>query len=139
MDPELRVPVRRLDARLLLSDGSRREVTLFVAHGEAIEDLFEADAPFMPVSDEGKIRIYSRAEIACVTMPGSEPDDGLPRQRRKVAVTLRSHEVVEGELLFIAPARTADLVNTTARSFALHAEGRIHHIAKAHVAFIDEV
>jgi hypothetical protein len=139
MDPELRVPVRRLDARVLLSDGGRRDVTLFIAHGESIEDLFEGEAPFLPVSDEGKIRIYARAEIAAVTAPGGEPDDGLPHQRRKVRVTLRSRETIEGELVFVTPARTADLVNASARSFALHADDRVHHIAKAQVAFIDEV
>ena len=40
---DLTVPVRRLDARVVLSDGGRRDMTLFVAHGESIEDLFESD------------------------------------------------------------------------------------------------
>lgn len=141
-DSAFAVPVARLPATLILLDGSRSEVQLSFVLGSAIEDLFEPGDPFLPVHVGGGVRIYARAALACISVPEDElQSDGLVRHARKVRVQLRSGAALEGELRYVmveGQARVTDVLNEPARSFAVYEDGRVHHIAKAHVLCVDE-
>jgi len=138
------VPVDRVTALLILNNGSRHEVVLPRGLGQAIEELFEEQVPFVPVTEGGKTRIYARSALACIVVPDAgeaEDEDALPRNRRAVRVRLLSGAVLEGELRYVAVegrSRVTDVLNETARSFSLHASNAVHHVAKAHVLFVEE-
>lgn len=137
------VPIDQLAALLILADGTRHEVVLPRSPGRPLEDLFEAREPFVPVKEGGKTRIYARGALACVVVreSGEVEDDGLPRKRRVVAVSLRSGLMLEGELRYVAVegrGRVTDVLNESTPSFALHTSGCVHHIVKAHVLCIEE-
>ncbi len=144
---ELRVPVSRVDASLFTDDGVTHRVTLFLQPDQGLEQLFASDDPFVPVSEEGRVRIFSRASLAAVSVTGppeeEEPAaDEFVTVRRALIVRLRGGTTIEGTVCQIAVAgrsRTADLLNEPTPSFALHRAGVTYRIAKAHVACVDEV
>jgi DNA-binding NtrC family response regulator len=139
----LAVPIERVTALLVLNDGTRHEVVLPRGPGQLIEELFEDQAPFVPVNEGGKTRIYARSALACVTVrdAGELEDDALPRNRRSVRVQLLSGVVLDGELRYVAVegrGRVTDVLNESSSSFSLHSKETVHHIAKAHVLCIEE-
>ncbi len=147
MVPELRVPVSRLDARLITDDGETHQVTLFIPPGEDVGHLLSAREPFLPVSEEGRIRLVARSTIAAVAArrQGSEAppadQDELLTSDRALVVRLRGGAVLTGTLRYSAvpgQTRTADLLNEPSPIFTLEVEGAHYRIAKAHVASVDE-
>lgn len=147
MVPELRVPVSRLDARLLTDDGESHQVTVFLPPGEDIGHLLAAREPFLPVSEEGRIRLYARTTIAAVAArrQGSDrpppAEDELLTSVRTLTVRLRGGAVLQGTHRFGAMpghSRTADLLNEPSPTFTLDVDGAHYCIAKAHVATVDE-
>jgi two-component system response regulator HydG len=137
------VPVQRVRVELILDDGSRHQALLPRGPGQPIEELFEARESFVPVRQGETTRIYARASIACVIVPDAdEPeDDGLPRKVRAVRVTLHSGAVLDGELRYVpveGRARVTDVLNEFTPSFPLYAGAGVHHIAKAHVRYVEE-
>jgi hypothetical protein len=146
MPKELRLPVERLPAMLLLADGTQREGTLFLGPpGQPPEQVLESNDWFLPVLVGGTIHLYARSALAALIVP--EPphradDVALPRYPRPVRVRLRSGVVLVGTLRYTVPVahtRTADFLNNRERSFALHGDKRIWHIAKAHVEQVEEM
>lgn len=142
---ELRVPVQRARVEMH-TEHDRRTTVIFLAPECRAEDLFEAETPFFPAEDGGSIRLYARSSVVSVVVDAGEaaPEAlamlGVSYQARTVAVYLRSGKMVIGKLRSLsAHTRTLDLMNTHAKSFAIHAEGKIHHIAKAHVERIEEL
>lgn len=145
---ELDVPVVRVDARLLTDDGQSHQVTVFLPPGEGLGHLLEGGSTFIPVSEEGRIRLRARATIVA-TAPRRQgsarpprPCDELLTEARALRVTLRGGAVLEGTLRFHARpghARTADLLNESAATFTLDVDGAEYAIAKAHVTCVDEV
>jgi hypothetical protein len=147
MVPELRVPVSRLDARLLTDDGVSHQVTVFLPPGEDVGHLLAAREPFLPVSEEGRIRLVARSTIAAIAArrQGSEAppalDDELLTSVRTLIVRLRGGAVLQGTLRYGAvpgQSRTADLLNEPTPTFTLEVDGAQYRIAKAHVASVDE-
>lgn len=143
-DHELRVPIQRIRAEI---HTEREEVagTLFLPPLAAVEDLFEDDSPFVPCDVDGQTRLLARSSIAAIvvddeSMPGSLAAVGVMYTMRPVAVRLRSGGVIEGSLV-LSPTlrRTLDVLNQPAKSFALHASGRLFQISKAHVVRVEEV
>jgi hypothetical protein len=144
------VPVERVAALLILSDGSRHEVSLPRGPGQPIADVFEAREPFLPAQEAGAMRLFARAALACVAVDSGalervslvEIDDSeLPELERPVSVQLAGGVVLQGGLRFVkvfGRGRISDVLNEPAASFALHVGTRVHHIAKAHVLTIDE-
>lgn len=145
------LPVESVNAELVLHDGERAAVMLFVAGGEDLTRLFSGK-PFVPVVRGGRVCLVARDAIACVAVPapaaaaaGSDASaDGLPWERQRVAVKLRSGALVEGEVRWVPPPglarrRTTDGLNLDAPYFAVHAGPTTYLVAKAHVATISEV
>ena len=137
------LPVARVAVELRLTDGSRREVQVFVAAGDDISALLESPQPFLPVQDGGKVRLYARAVMMCVSVPRVPTlvPDGPPPHEREATVHLAGGEQLRGILRYVAPRerrRPADYLNEESRSFALHADHCVHYIAKAHVTCVDE-
>jgi hypothetical protein len=71
-----------------------------------------------------------------------EVDEALPKTRRRVRVHLIGNGVMNGEIQFVAwegASRPVDYLNEPSQSFALFCDGRVFHVAKRHVAFVEEV
>jgi len=144
------VPVERVAAELIMSDGSRHEVLMPRGPGQPIADVFEAREPFLPAQEAGAMRLFARAALACIAIDSGalervsliEIDDSeLPELERPVSVQLAGGVVLQGGLRFVkvhGRGRISDVLNEPTASFALHVGTRVHHIAKAHVLTIDE-
>jgi hypothetical protein len=118
-------------------------VVLFLAPDTSPEDLFEQDTPFFPAEQDGHIRLFARGAIVSLVVD-AETDEalsafGIPYEKRSVAVHLTTGKVISGSVRSIGRTRTLDLLNQPAKSFAIWTEGKVHHIAKAHVEFIVEL
>lgn len=143
-DHELRVPIQRIRAEI----HTERELVagvLLLPPLATVEEVFEDDAAFVPADVEGQTRLFARSSIAAIVveddrLPGSLVSVGVMYAMRPVAVRLRSGGVIEGSLV-LSPTlrRTLDVLNQSAKSFALHAAGRVFHVAKAHVVRVEEV
>ena len=137
------LPVERQLATLTLQDGTRHEVELSLAAGQRVEMLFEPAEAFLPALENGKIRIYARAALACISATAREDAEAaeLTQGASSIRVQLRSGGVVEGSLRYVpveGHTRVTDLLNESAPSFAVHSDGRVHHVAKAHVLYVEE-
>jgi len=141
---ELRVPVRRALV-VFHTEQDEREAVVFLAPNASPEDLFDQEGPFFPTEQDGIVRLFARASIVSIVVdadedgPDSLSDVGIPYERRSVAVHLRNGRVVTGSVMSVGRTRTLDVLNQPARSFAVHAEGKVHHVAKAHVQHVVEL
>lgn len=142
MDSSLRVPMREVSAQLALDDGGALDVTLFLTEGERVEDLFERHEAFVPVVVEGRVRLYARAAIACLSERGTirPPPEDLVQSQRQVVVRLRGGTAVAGEVRYVPDdgRRLQEVLNLAAKSFTVHGAGGLHHVAKAHVVCVEE-
>jgi hypothetical protein len=144
------VPVERVAAQLIMSDGGRHDVLLPRNPGQPIADVFEAREPFLPAQEAGAMRLFARAALACIAVESGAlervsfvdlDDSELPELERTVAVQLAGGVELQGGLRFVkvhGRGRISDVLNESSASFALHIGTRVHHIAKAHVLTIDE-
>lgn len=143
-DHELRVPIQRIRAEI----HTERELALgalLLPPLATVEEVFEDEAAFVPADVDGQTRLFARSSIAAIvvdddSLPGSLASVGVMYALRPVAVRLRNGGVIEGSLV-LSPTlrRTLDVLNQSAKSFALHAAGRVFHVAKAHVTRVEEV
>ena len=139
-----RLPVDRLPAGMVLHDGSRSEIELFLPLGDTVVELLTRLEAFMPVMRDGeRVTLVARGAIACLAV--ADVDDpaaaGMPIDHQRVQVQLRSGLALDGELRWVAPngrQRTADHLNDGAPTFELYAGGIVHHVVKAHVAAVEE-
>ena len=140
----LRMPVDMVDAVMVLHDGDRSDVLLFVPPSEDIARVISEGSAFLPVMRDAAICFVARQAIACVGVtPDLAPklDEDFPSEQEQVKVTLRSGMVLEGYLRWIAPPgmrRTADHLNSDVTQFVLHATDRAWIISKAHVVMVRE-
>jgi len=121
-------------------------LVVFHAPGVGIDNFVEAPEPFFPAHEGEAFRMFSRATIVAlsVEMPAQaeEADDALPKTRRAVRVHLAGHGVMTGEIRFVpweGASRPVDYLNEPSRSFALFSEGRVFHVSKRHVSFVEEI
>ncbi|MBA3459231.1 MAG: hypothetical protein H0T46_04675 [Deltaproteobacteria bacterium] len=141
----LRMPVDHVQATLILHDGARSDVMLFVPPTEDLEHLLGPSGPrFLPMIRGSKMHLVAREAIAGLgiqAVVATPQDDDLPIEVQPAMVQLKSGTELVGELRYSAPmgqARTADYLNTSADTFDLHIEGIVFHIVKAHVALVEE-
>lgn len=142
----LRLPVDSVLATLVLYDGERSDVLLYVGPGEGVTHLLSPGDAFVSMIRDARPCLVARSAIAVisvVTGPERPDDDALPIQRQRARVRLRSGKVVEGELRWTAcegAGQTADHVNDPAAFLVLHAtEARtVHYVAKAQVAIVED-
>jgi hypothetical protein len=142
---ELRIPVQRARVEVH-TECDRCAAVLFVAPGARLEAFFEDDRPFFPAEDDGDVRFYARASIVKLVAdaqdlaPTSLASLGVVHHPRAVAVHLSTGEVLTGALMSHSDhARTLDLLNQGAKSFAIHTTGKIHHVAKVYVQRVEEL
>lgn len=142
----LRMPVDSVLATLVLHDGERSDVLLFVGPGEGITDLLSGGDAFVATIRDARPCLVARDAIAVISVViGPEPpDDGaLPIKRQRVRIQLRSGKLIEGELRWTAcegDGQTAGHVNDPAAFLIVHAtEAKtLHYIAKSQVATIED-
>ncbi|HET7501719.1 MAG TPA: hypothetical protein VFK02_11965 [Kofleriaceae bacterium] len=143
----LRLPVDNVLATLILHDGERSDVLLFIPPGERVEQLVSPGDPFVPMIKNARFCLVARPAIAALGVPaGEEPadDSALPLEHQRARVRLRSGQALEGELRWTGPEgrkRTADYANDPAAFLVVHAgEPRMtYYVAKAEVALIEEL
>lgn len=140
----MRLPVDHVTASLILHDGDRSDVVLFVSPDEDIARVLAAREPFLPMMRAGKIALIARAAIAAIGLP-SVPmipkHDDLPLVTQPATVRLRSGELIEGELRWIGPAtaqRTADHLNSEEPYLKVHAANTTYYVVKHHIALVEE-
>ena len=147
MEPELRVPVDRVQVELTLGDGRSRTGTVFVPPGSQVAQLFRGGTTFVPIEEDGKVRLYAPAALACVcTFRGAEAEPmstAIPEQRRPIRVHLRSGTLVEGEVRFVPwgdRVRTADLLNEDSPTLEMHrSDGALCWVQKTHIEHVEEM
>jgi hypothetical protein len=140
----LRLPVDQLSATMILHDGSRSEIVLFVPCGETVQQLVTQGDAFLPVIRERSVSLVARAAIACVTVAVVTPmprDTDVPSEHQVAVVHLRSGQTVRGELRWgaaVGRQRTADFLNDPTPYIEVHGDGVVHLVVKAHIAMVDE-
>lgn len=142
---DLRVPVDRIPAELLLSDASRHSVVLFHVPGEGVESFLELADAFFPADVGGVFKLFSRRAVMVLSVsagPGGIQlnDDELPRVKRQIGVELVGGSKLEGEVRYVvwgAGGRPGDFLNQPAKTFPLFCGDRVHHVVKAHVLHIE--
>lgn len=141
----LRMPVDQIEVVLIGHDGTRSDAMLFVPPTDAIEQMLDARGNrFLPTIMGGKVQLVARDAIAALgvqSVIAMHQDGDLPVEVQAVAVHLRSGTVLEGELRWtatIGQARTADHLNGPSETLELHATNLTFHIAKGHIARVEE-
>ena len=140
----MRLPVDHVTASLILHDGDRSEVVIFVSPDEDIARILGAREPFLPMVRAGKVALVARAAIAALglpTVPTIPQDDDLPLETQLASIRLRSGHVIEGELRWTGAAgsqRTADFLNSDERYIKVHAGNTTHYVVKHHIALVEE-
>ena len=141
----LRMPVENVNAVVVLHDGERSEVMLFIAGGEDVTRVVAEGKPFVPMVRGGRVCLIARAAIACLVVPSrlaglSDPE--LPTVQQKASIKLRSGVVVEGLLEWVNETgrrRTTDYLNTETPYLIVRAGDTTHFVVKAHIAVVTEI
>jgi len=140
----LRMPVDMVDATMILHDGDRSDVLLFVPPTEDISRMLCEGAMFLPVMREAAMCMVARSAIACMKVaPRLAPklEEDFPSEQEKVKVTLRSGVVLEGVMKWIPPVarqRTADHLNGETPIIVVYADDGAYLIVKSHIAMVRE-
>lgn len=136
------MPVQRTEVGIHTERGTH-EVVIFLAPDASPEDLLEQEAAFFPAEEDGVVHLYARSAVVSVVVDDTDDEPlselGIPYEKRGVVVCLKTGETIHGNIRFIGRTRTLDLLNQPARSFAVRSEGKLHHVAKAHVEHIEEI
>ena len=140
---EFRTPVRRLAATVTFSGGARREVVLFCPPGEDIGRILSSPEPFLPIEQDGKVRLVARKTLAVVTAaPEHEFDEeGTLTRRMTVTVRLTGGGEVEGELAYTprpGRPRVLDFLNEADAVVRLLGTLAVHHVSKQHIESVQE-
>jgi hypothetical protein len=140
---EFRTPVRRLAATVTFGSGIRSEVVLFCQPGEGVEYLFTAPEPFVPIEQDGKVRLVARKTLAVVTIPRGQDFDEEGTLVRRVTVTVRltSGGELEGELAYTprhGRPRVLDFLNESDALVSLSDTHAVHHVSKEHIGSVEE-
>lgn len=137
------MPVDLIEAVLILHDGDRSDVLIFLPPTEDIVHLLSEGAAFVAVMRDAAENLVARDAIACIGVPsarGPKLEEDIPAQRQAVTVKLRSGVSLDGELRWIAPPgqqRTSDYLNSSAPHLVLYAD-LTYVIAKPHVTMVIE-
>jgi len=140
---EFRTPVRRLAATVTFSDGARHEVVLFCPPGEDIGHLLSSPEPFLPIEQDGKVRLVARKTLAVVTAAPEHDfdEEGTLTRRRTVTVRLTGGGEVEGELAYTprpGRPRVLDFLNEPDAVVRLLGTLAVHHVSKQHIESVEE-
>ena len=141
----LRMPVDQVEVVLIGHDGTRSDAMMFVPPTDPIEHmLWSRGNRFLPTIVAGKVQLVARDAIAAIGVQSVitlHQDGDLPVEVQAAVVHLRSGVALEGELRWtaaIGQARTADYLNGDSDTIELHAQNLTFHIAKLHIARVEE-
>lgn len=140
----LRMPVDMVDACMVLHDGDKSDVLVFVPPTEDISRMLCEGSAFLPVMRDAAMCMVARSAIACMrvaTRHAPKLEEDFPSEQEKVKVTLKSGMVVEGVMKWIPPferQRTADHLNSEAPIIVVHADDVAYLIVKSHIAMVRE-
>ena len=135
----MRLPVDHVTASLVLHDGDRSDVVIFVSR-----DVLGAREPFLPMIRAGKLALVARGAIAALGLPSvpvAPKEDDLPVETQLASIRLRSGQLIEGELRWTGPAnsqRTADFLNSDEPFIKVHAAETTYYVVKQHIALVEE-
>lgn len=140
----LRMPVDRVEAVMILHDGERSDVLVFVPPSEEISQRLTHGHQFLPVMQGAQMRLVARSSIACFGVSaGRAPRlEDVPTVQQAVQVKLRSGLVLDGKMRWIAQPdyqRTVDHLNNEGPYLVLHCAEAVYVVVKAHVATVTEV
>ncbi len=140
----LRMPVDMVDAVMILHDGDRSDIILFVPPAESVWHVVWSGRAFVPVMREASTCLVACDAIACLGVAADRaPSPDLdPTIAQPAKVTLRNGMVLEGVMHWIAPEgsqRTIDYLNCEVTFLVLHTEERVWLIAKSHIAMVREL
>jgi hypothetical protein len=140
----LRVPVTRAEVEIF-TDRDHENAFIFLPPDFTPEDIFDDESRFFPADVGGTIRLFARSSVVSVAIsaddapPASSETLGLPYEDRAVRVRLGNGRTLVGTVRCPSgKSRTLDFLNQASKSFTLHADGKVHHIAKAHVDYVEE-
>jgi hypothetical protein len=140
----LRMPVDMVDAHMMLHDGDRSDVLLFVPPTEDISHMLEQGSAFLAVMREAAMCFVAREAIACLRVAvryAPKLEEDLVAEEQKVKVTLRNGGVVEGAMKWIPFAgrgRTGDHLNNECKLLVITAGDQAYLIVKSHIAMVRE-
>ncbi len=140
---DFRTPVRRVAASVTFRGGVRCDVTLFFQPGDDVARLLAAPEPFLPIEQEGKVRLVARRTLAVVMTPAGQEFDEEGTLTRRVTVTVRliGGGEVHGELAYgprPGRPRVLDFLNEPEATLRLWDAHGVHHIAKEHIDSVEE-
>lgn len=139
---QLRVPVQRTRVEVFTERAGHTTI-IFLPLRCSPAEIFEDKTPFFPVDEGGTVRFYARAAVVRIVVEEADatPDPlaalGVTEQELLVSVHLRNGTTLTGSVLSRCSMRPLDLFNEAAKSFAVHSNGKIHHVAKGHVERIE--
>jgi hypothetical protein len=139
----LRMPIEMVDAEIILHDGDRAEVLLFIAPSEDIAWHLTQGPQFMPVGRGGVVSFVARAAIASLAVPAARApqlEEDLPALTQKVVVKLRSGVTLTGEVRWIGQTgqRIAEHLNTDTPYLVVYVEEATFIVVKTHIASVTE-
>jgi hypothetical protein len=140
----MRLPVDHVTATLILHDGDRSDVVIFVSPDEDIARVLAAREPFLPMVRSGKVALIARTAIAALglpAMPTISQEGDLPLDKQTATVRLRSGQLIDGELRWTGAAsarRTADHLNSDEPYIQVFSGNTTWYVVKHHVALVEE-
>jgi len=142
-----RLPVNSVLAKLVLHNGERSDVVLFIPPGEDITRVVSPGPLFVPMIRNAQFCLVARdviAALAVVVGIEAPDDEALPIVHQRARIGLRSGTALEGELRWISldgHKRTSDHVNDAGSFLVLHAtETRTrYYVVKAQIATLEEL
>lgn len=141
----LRMPVDYVDATMIHHDGERSEVIFLLPPGEDLARVMTEGDAFIPVMRDAKICIVARDGIAALGLPLralTAFEEEMPHETQRAMIKLRSGMMLEGELRWAiedGKQRTADFLKNDARHLELRTADRSYYVAKAHIAYVQEM
>jgi hypothetical protein len=142
----LRMPVDMVDAVMILEDGDRSDVLLYIPPSEDVARFLCGDGkPFVPVMREACTCLVARSAIAAIGVSkrrAPQPIEDLPTETQKVSIKLRGGATLEGTLTWVAPfghQRTADHLNAESPLLVLEAGDLVYFVPKTGIVMVVEL
>ena len=150
---QIRVPTVPVEAVILLADGARQEVCVFLANAspfhegpETLDEFLNSARPFLPArAADGRAHLIGTHGILTVSVDPKVPM--LSRLPGRVVSTidfvtlhLRDGSRLEGTLLANLPsdlARVSDAFNAEGAFIPIETGGRVSYVQKTYIAWIE--
>ena len=150
---QIRVPTAAVAATVSTSDGTTREVTVFLAlaspsHGgpETIDEFLNSPRPFLPVkTSEGKPNLIGAESIRTFTVGADAPMlSRLPGRDLPgihfVTLCLEDGTMIEGTLIANQPPdqrRVSDAFNAEGRFVPIETGGAVTYVQKSRITRVE--